>query len=55
MVTIGFVPSMYTVHEDDTVIQMCIRVISGNLAPGVSFGFNVVTVADSASGMANKR
>ena len=55
MVTIGFVQSMYTIPEDDVDIEMCIEVSSGDLAPGVSFGFNIMTVADSATGRISKR
>jgi len=46
---------MYTIPEDDVDIEMCVEVSSGDLAPGVSFGFNIMTVANSATGRISKR
>ena len=50
VVTIGFIESMYTVMEQDDV-QVCVRVLTGNLAPSVIFHFNVQTVDENAFGM----
>lgn len=55
MVTIGFAQSLYTVIEADVDIEMCVQVISGSLAPDVTFGFNIMTVADTATGMFSNR
>ena len=54
MGTIGFVESTYTVVEQDDV-EVCVRVTTGNLAPGVILEFNVQTVDGSAFGMSIER
>lgn len=54
VVTIGFAESMYTVMEDEDSVEVCVRVLSGMLAPGVTFEISIQTVADSALGMAIK-
>ena len=54
MVTIGFAESMYTVSEDENSVEVCVRVLTGTLAPGVTIEINVQTIADSALGMTTK-
>ena len=44
---------MYTVMEQDDV-EVCVEVLTGNLAPGVILEFNVQTVDGSALGMSIK-
>lgn len=44
---------MYTVIEQDDV-EVCVRVLTGILAPGVTLEFNVQTVDGSAIGMTSK-
>ena len=45
---------MYTVSEDEDDVQVCIRILTGTLAGGVTFEFNIQTVPDSAYGMRRK-
>lgn len=55
VVTIGFEESTYTVSEDENFVEVCVRVLTGTLAPGVTFEINVQTITDSALGMATKK
>ena len=50
VVKIGFKESMYTVMEQDDV-EVCVEVLTGNLAPGVILEFKVQTMDGSAFGM----
>lgn len=54
VVTIGFAESTYTVIEDESSVEVCVRVLTGTLAPGVTLEFSIQTVADSALGMVTK-
>jgi len=52
VVTIGFAESTYTVIEDENSVEVCVRVLSGTLATGITFEISIQTVADSALGIA---
>ena len=50
MATIGIVQSSYTISEDEDV-EVCVQVLSGTLATGVTFEFSIQTTDYSAFGM----
>ncbi len=50
VVTVAFVPAAYTVREDQGPVSVCLRIIDGSLAPGVTATVSI----DSADGTATR-